>query len=258
MPDRIRDQVRADAQATLKAAPARLLQLRREYDTALDAARAYTNPDMTPEGVQKQREQLVARAHADYQPRFAGIRAQVDTARATIATWAEQARPRLGDTAADLQRAQAGWDRVRSRLDAGMSMAQALEHATVDELLGAREWAPTYVQNQDYAEHSKSRDPLPFTPRDQTQLLHSIDARLGQVAGGDAAKAMAALRDAETTAAEVTPWLQHAAAAVAGGPASDGLAAAMQSRVDASHARAAFATDDGAGADTAHADQAVS
>jgi hypothetical protein len=221
---------RENARERVAGARARLTDLNRTYQAALAAARAHQDPNLSPEGLANRQRELTEQVHRQHRGQFEQLRAQINSDVDTLRRWADSARPQVGTTPADLQRAQVAWDRVRMRLEAGMTLPQVLATATQDEALAVREWAPTWLEVNAFVAHSKAGGPrAAFEAPDPAAVMRSADARLAEINGGEVVQAFTALREAEAVAAGAAPLLQHAEH-VAKGVRSDPLTAAIQAR----------------------------
>lgn len=200
-----------EALGNLRTGRESLATLHRQMAADFQEARAFTHPDYNPEGIQRQREQRVERVRARYGPQLDALEAQVRRDAGVVSRYAEAHRPRLADDAVALQRAQIKWDQVRMQLEAGRSLPQVLADADEATCLAIGEWGPVWMR----AEHARTRrgvSELGDEGPDTTGLANTIDARLAEVATGDAQFAVSAGRETAQALAGFDLAMQHSQA----------------------------------------------
>lgn len=139
----------------LRGAKERVLALRNQLDADLRAAQAYTNPDLSYEGLTRRRQELAQAARSKAAPLIERERSILDADLATVARWAGQHRPRLGEDAAAVQRAGIRWEGIKAKLGAGIPLAQVLASADLEALVALEAWGPDWLE----AAHRQAEDP---------------------------------------------------------------------------------------------------
>ncbi|MCV7669412.1 hypothetical protein ACIQO5_09375 [Micrococcus luteus] len=123
---------------TAQTITANLTAARRAYYAAVENARAYQDPDLTPEALTRQRQDREAAARTAYAHALRPIREDYERqARLNAKALAKVPAP-TGSTA-DV------WRRVEMRLGAGATLDQIVATADAPTLQAVREWAPTYL-----------------------------------------------------------------------------------------------------------------
>ena len=111
----------------------------------MHAARNYTNPDLTPEGLDKERERLAERARSTYAKEVDGHRSSLYLDRDRSAF--DKYRPKLDwNKPADVAKAQSKWTAVQGKLDAGLSIGQIIETADATTLVAINEFYPDHAE----------------------------------------------------------------------------------------------------------------
>jgi hypothetical protein len=192
-----------------------LLTLEREYGDKVQAARAFTDPHLTAEGLDAKRTELVAQAGAQIGPRLDRLTELLDIAVTDLNAAAQAARPALNwSDAASIQRAQVKWDQARMLLTKGVPIRDVIANADVDTLLALREWGPSWLDAEAY--QATDQGLAGFTPTDHAAFERTIDQRIANVAGGDTAAALHAANDATATAAYAAPVVRQLRADLSG------------------------------------------
>jgi len=201
--------------ARVAAFKADLAVLEREYAAKVETAQAFTDPFLTPEGLDAKRTELVAQAGAQIAPRLDQLTQLLDIAVTDLTAAAQAARPALNwSDAASIQRAQVKWDQARMLLTKGVPIRDVIAHADVDTLLALREWGPSWLDAEAY--QATDQGLAGFTPTDHAAFERTIDQRIANVAGGDTAAALHAADDATATAAYAAPVVRQLRADLAG------------------------------------------
>ena len=123
---------------TTQTITANLTAVRHAYYAAVQTARTYQDPDLTPEALTRQRQDREAAAPAAYAQALRPIRDDYERA-ARLNAMALAKVPGPTGSTADV------WRRVEMRLGAGASLDQIVATADVPTLQAVREWAPTYL-----------------------------------------------------------------------------------------------------------------
>lgn len=240
----------------LKANRARLTDLGKQLRQDLAEAANVPDPeDLSPEGLAKQ----VAFRQDQVRRRLGGqitqVRSEIATDLDAVRRDADRVRPKVGDDALSLQRAQVKWDQVRMRLEAGMTIQNVLAGADRDTAMAIREWAPAWMEAQAFAVRPQDVTHLGHQAPDPSALLRSIDARLAEVEGGQVAKSLSALRAAEAAAAGAWPVVEHLESVVHGAdPSTGGLDAALASQFATQQAVAVYGSQDAEATEAVAAD----
>lgn len=160
----------------------------------LDAARSYTDPDLSPEGLGKRRQEMADAARQKAAKALEALQVDQRQAADRIRRWAGDKRPGIGDDPVQVTKVSMAWDRARAMLDAGRSIPEVLANATDPALvLAVREFAGDWLAAQ-------PRQADTGRP-DTTGLTRTADARLAELHGGDTAAALRMLHDLEVAEA---------------------------------------------------------
>lgn len=216
----------------MRGAKERVIALRNQLDAELHAARAYTNSDLSSEGLARKRQELAEAARSKAAPLIERERAILDADLGTVARWAGQHRPRMGEDAAAVQRAGIRWEGTKAKLAAGIPLGQVLASADMETLLALDAWGPDWLE----VAHRQADDPSnPEELRgsaDVAGFRRAVAARMASVASPEVAWALTAEQDAGVTDGAVRPWLDHLQAVGAGSqPAQDALEVAIASQL---------------------------
>lgn len=211
------------AQKRIGEAKAEVFRARRAYQTAIAEARAYNDDhdgELTPQGVEAHRRFLIEKAEKTHLPRLKELQEQVASDLDMLRRVAAETRPGLGEDAVSWQRAQARWEGVKAKLDAGMVVSQILADADRDTVLAIGEWAPAYLEAQVYAARPSGLTIAQTSGPDLDAIARAVDARLAQLDADGYGSAHAALVEAEGVSEYVTPLLADtlAPAAASGDP----------------------------------------
>lgn len=226
---------------------AQLLDIRRTLDAALVAARSYTDPDLTPAGLQSRREQLAATARQAAEPRLGALRADATREAATLAERAARLLPQLGTDADSTARTAAKWAQVSMILAAGKPLRDVLATADVATALAIREYGPSWQEAQSYQASNLGESMTGSAVPDHGPLHRSIDARLAKLIGGeDATNVLAAAHEAAAVAAGVEVAGKHMADVIAGtATGMSGMDASLAAHYAEQGARQSLAADTG-------------
>lgn len=124
--------------ATAQTLTADLNTARRAYTTAAQDARAHQDPDLTPEALNRQRQDREAAARTAYAQALRPVREDYDRAAHLNAKALAKVPAPTGST-------RDAWERVTMRLNAGATLDAVISTADVLTLQAVREWAPTYL-----------------------------------------------------------------------------------------------------------------
>jgi hypothetical protein len=228
----------SNASERLTTARQRLLDLQRGLDAALAAAGIFNDLDLTAEGLGNRRTQLEHEAREMFVPQIQELAAEVAEDVQTVKDHGAQLRPTAPSDAVGLQRAQQAWDRVRLRLDAGMSLPSIIAGADQETLLAIAE--PQWLEAEQFKAQPSERRLTGYRPPDFTWIGRLVDARLAELVGGDFAQALEAAKDADVAEALVGPVVGDLQSQCVGGP-SDPFRAAIDAAVAAQFVESDYA-----------------
>jgi len=207
---------------TLRQAPGRLHALLVEHRNALqDVQRqAQGDPELSPEG----RTASITRGIPPIRQRTAQAVAAIDdevgSAYGALQQRSDEALPAPKPGVEGMLARQAAWSRAQTLLNAGMTPQQLIDEADDPETLHAlAEELPTVLRAKG------------LHPDDARAVLDTIDDRLAEVTGEDAANARLAAREADVHFAGLEPLLKHAHGEAAGGDQSGALGAAVAAQI---------------------------
>lgn len=165
-------------------------QAYRDYQAALTAARAFTDPNLSPAGVQARRNEMVQEAEDQ-------IRAKRHSIAETAKTVAEQAKAsaaKLRPTITDRAEVAARWEQLRYRLDGGAAIGELMGQTDTAGMLALLDYGPSYLAGRLGADTDENVD-----------VARMFDDRLIAM-GGDIGNALTAEREAGADLAKVTVW----------------------------------------------------
>jgi hypothetical protein len=229
-----------EARARLGQVKARTLDLQKSLTSELQKARAYTDADLSPDGLAKKRQELERAARERLQTELAIVRGQADQDLATMRAFADEDRPK---SAASELRQQRLWDRTRMLLESGRSLPQLIaETDDVETLLAIREEAPIWLRAQSQPGAMGER-----SEPDVAGLVRSVDHRLAETADGLAGVAASWALEADAIEAALQPTLGYLTQEAAGtAHQGQGLQAAIESRMAEREAQRGYlAADEG-------------
>lgn len=199
-----------------------LLDIRRGLDAATARANAYTDPNLTAEGLAARRAEMVATARQAAGPVLEQLRTAAARDAAAYAGRVQQELPQPGTDADSTARYAARWSALAPLLAAGKSLRDVLETADAETAHAVRAYGPAFNEAASY----RPGEPGLSAP-DHGPLLRAVDARLAALSGPDAVAALAAAHEAAAVAAGVEMAGKHMADLIAG-------TATGMSRMDAS------------------------
>lgn len=199
---------------TLREAPARAAALARSLQEALGKARAYTDPNLSSEGLQQKREELAKQfreaGSVDLEKLELDVRVshRAFTERAT-------ALMHIPQRSADLIRAEQKWRQVETMLNAGQSLQGIIAAADEVTVRAIAEWVPSWLATQSRARtdiDSAIRSWLGQEPTDTAAALRGpLYARLSEVLSDPESRELAAgASTADSHLAAAQPWLTAA------------------------------------------------
>lgn len=220
---------------------AQLLDIQRTLDADLQTARTYTDPDLTPAGLQSRREQLAATARQAAEPRLGALRAEVAREASTLAERASSLLPKVGTDADTTARIGARWAAIQPLLAAGKPLVDVLASADAETAHAIRLYGPSWQEAASYRAGGGDQ-PAP----DHTRLTRAVDTRLAQLTGDDATNALKAAHEATAVAAGVEVAGKHMVDVIAGvNNGTSGLSASLGAHYAEQEARVDLAADTG-------------
>lgn len=199
------------------------------FGDEMHAARNYTSPDLTHEGLSKHRERLVEQVRAKYGKEVAAHRSSlyIDRDRSAF----DRYRPKLDwNNTGQVAKAQAKWDAVQTKLDAGIGIGQIIETADATTLAAINEfWS-------DHAEvmKAKSEDLMqPHEAPDTTFVQRAVEDRAADLSGHTGRNALAKSRQSAGLHAYAEVTLNRLEQAVSG--QTNGVSD-LQTALEANHA----------------------
>lgn len=174
-----------------------LPQAQQRVTDAARQAQTFTDPNLSPEGLDARRRELGQQAQQLGATLADALDREVQRA-ASIARDAFARHTAPGDTNEQLlaeMRQSRAWERARAQLDAGAALSEVVENADVDTLRALRTEYPAYLRAQD------KRRGLERAQGDQTDpkaAVRAVDEALAPLLPGEAGRALAATLAAES------------------------------------------------------------
>lgn len=182
------------------------------FGDAMHAARNYTNPDLTPEGLDKERERLTERARSTYAKEVDGHRSSLYLDRDRSAF--DKYRPKLDwNKPADVAKAQSKWTAVQGKLDAGLSIGQVIESADATTLVAINEFYPDHAEAAHAGALTRGQQ---YEAPDVSHVHRAVDDRAADIGGHTDRSALQTSRQAAGLHAYADVTLAHLDKAVAG------------------------------------------
>jgi hypothetical protein len=220
---------------------AELFALRRELDAAQQRANAFTDPDLTPAGLQARREQIVATARQAAGPVLEQLRAGAARDAAALTGRAAQLLPQQAADADTTARVGARWAAIQPLLAAGKPLRDVLASADAETAHAIASYGPSFAEAAAYRP-GQGDQPAP----DHGPLLRAVDARLAALSGPDAVAALVAAHESAAVAAGVEVAGRHLADTLAGvNTGSTELGSSLDSHYAEQAARQGLAAADG-------------
>ncbi|WP_103342604.1 hypothetical protein [Amycolatopsis sp. CA-126428] len=207
---------------TLRQAPGRLQAVLVEHRNALQDVRRQVqgDPELTPEGRTAAATRRIEPIRQRTAQAVAAIDDEVGSAYGALQQRSLNALPEPTPGVEGMLARQATWSRAQTLLNAGMREQQLIDEADDPETLHAlAEELPTVLRAKG------------LHPDDARAILDTIDDRLAEVTGEDAANARLAAREADVHFAGLEPLLKHAHGEAAGGDQSGALGAAIAAQM---------------------------
>ncbi|WIX99324.1 hypothetical protein QRX60_35485 [Amycolatopsis mongoliensis] len=221
---------------TLRQAPARLQDILTEHRQALADIHNATNADthLTDEGKAARKSAQVEQIQRRSSQAVAALDDETGSAYGALQQRSANALPEPTPGVQGMLARQAAWSRVQTLLNAGMPQQQVIDEADDPETLHAlAEELPTVLRAQG------------LHPDDARAVLDTVDDRLAEVTGEDAANARLAAREADVHQAGLEPLLSHARAEASGqGHRGGALAAAVAAQQARSRIAAGVSLED--------------
>ncbi|MFE5837224.1 hypothetical protein [Arthrobacter sp. NPDC056493] len=213
----------------------KLTELQRSHQAAVAKANEYTNPDLSAEGIDKRRAELIAKAGEDHKAKLDHLAREFkDEATETKRVAAAAIPTPAGDTSQ-------AWGRAKMLLEAGQTLQQIVAKADPALLHAVTEWGPTYLEAEAYKGRSDGFAPVAV---DAAPLQRSIRQRWTQVLDGFAPGRIERGAEAEAVEAEFQVTAQHFAARLDGiHVGADDLTAAIEARLAGQRAGAGLAKE---------------
>lgn len=198
---------------TITEFPQQLQQIQQQYNREVTEARQAQNEDLTAEGLQNYRNQLVDQVRAQYLPKLAALDAQVRDEVEILTKAADRAIPETQGSTGD------AWKRVEMLLDAGKALPDIIAAADPSQLLAIHEWAPTWLAaNQHKAKGAN------LGSSSEAAFENSVRDRWAQILpkGEDIREAL----EAKPIAASLSYTIEHLRGELEGKPAARNTLAA--------------------------------
>jgi hypothetical protein len=214
-----------------------LPQAQQRVTDAARLAQNFTDPNLSPEGIENRRRELAEQAQTLSATLADALDREVQRA-ASIARDAFARHSAPGDTSEQLlaeMRLSRAWERARAQLDAGAALSEVIENADIDTLRALRAEYPAYLRAQDKRHgldraHSDRPDP--------TAALRAVDEALAPLLPGEAGKALTATLAAESALAATRQALDGMRLTGAGSATPQHTLAAAYAANDAARATA--------------------
>lgn len=182
------------------------------FGDEMHAARNYTSPDLTHEGLSKHRERLVEQVRAKYGKEVAAHRSSlyIDRDRSAF----DRYRPKLDwNNTGQVAKAQAKWDAVQTKLEAGMSIGQIIVAADDSTLAAINEFWADHAEAQQAALSVQGQQ---YGAPDTTAIQRAVEDRAADLGGNTGRTALAKSRQAAGLHAYAEVTLNQLDQAVAG------------------------------------------
>ncbi|GGV83855.1 hypothetical protein GCM10010294_60880 [Streptomyces griseoloalbus] len=168
-----------------------LPQAQQQVAEAARLAQNFTDPNLSPEGLEARRRELAQQARQLGATLADALGREVQRA-ALVARDAADRHTAAGDTNEQLLaelRLSRAWERARAQLDAGAALSEVIESADVDTLRALRTEYPAYLRAQD---KRRGLDRAQGDQTDPTAAIRAVDEALVPLLPGEAGKALAA------------------------------------------------------------------
>ena len=177
-----------------------LTQLKLSHADALQRAAAFTDPDLSDEGIAKRRQELTAAVQGEHADKLRSLEAEM----AAEVERAKQAAAReIPEAPAETS---AGWALAQMLLNSGQTLNQVIASADPAVLHAVSQYGPTYLRAQAL---QGRQDPYAPIKVDTAGLQRSIRQRWGQVLGNAAQERIQQGQEAESVEAEFRVAAEH-------------------------------------------------
>lgn len=183
------------------------IALTRDARKAFGRIGAHKDPNLSDAGLAQLQAEMRRETRAAIGVNASKLRERAEARRFMSNLAATAARPRIGDDAGSLVRAQQKWEQTKLMLESGRPLHKIIETAELDVLLAIEEFAPTWLAAQTSLPSGFAGMGSDVTPHDLKAL---IMPRLIALSPKDAADA---LRDAQATEIDVAkaqPYIDDA------------------------------------------------
>ena len=200
-------------------------QTAKQFGDELRAALTYTSPDLSHEGLEKQRQMLADRVRAKYRGEVAEHREALYYDRDRNAF--DKHRPRLdwGNPAA-VAKAQSKWNTVAAKLDAGLSIGEVIDAADETTLTAVSEFYADYAEVQRATSLANGQT---YEQPDVSAVTRAVEDRAADLKG--TGSALKTARQAAGLQAYADVTLDHIDAQIEGRPTvADDLSVALEAR----------------------------
>lgn len=123
---------------------ARLAEIRQKHAQEMVRINQHQDEHLTPEGLEKARAEMAARARASLLPHLERLQQEFKSDVGTLNGAADEAIPKSEGSTRD------AWTRVETLLAAGEDLSDIIRAADAPTLHAIREWAPTWLQAREH------------------------------------------------------------------------------------------------------------
>jgi hypothetical protein len=211
---------------TLAGASTRASAFTRSLVDALNAARSFTDPNLSPAGISAARAEKEAIIRQGATAELEAITTDLTNSRDQLLRYAAEAS-RIPDDAAALIRAEQRWRQVERILEAGGNLSEQIRVADHDTARAIAEFAPGYLAAKATAQRPATladayeRTVTGATVDHGAAIRPAVYARLAQTSAvPEERELMAAAATAVTNHGTAAPWLSAASEIAAGGSAN--------------------------------------
>ena len=177
----------------MRTSKEQIIATSKAFDAELREALNYRDNDLTPEGLEKQRNFLADRVRAKYSNAIDEHRSALyyDRDHEKFDSY----RPRLDwNKSGDVAKAQAKWAAVEKKLEAGLSIAQVIATADNTTLVAINEFYPDYHETQTIAARTQAGSDQ-YTVPDTSAVSRAVDDRAAEIGGTSAQNALKTARN---------------------------------------------------------------
>jgi hypothetical protein len=222
----------------------RALDVRRRYEEAEQAARTYTDPNLSAEGLERRRAEMRDRARAALAEDVAELERTAARAADTVrraAAAADQGPTDPSEALLAEMRQSRAWDRARLLLESGRPVGEVIASADLDTLRALRAELPAYLTAQ--TERPAGTEGGSWTEVDTAAVARTVEKTLADRLPGDQGAALRSRLELEAIEPGLTvtlAGLRRLADGVA--VEGDGLRTAIEARLADGAARATLPT----------------